>query len=100
MAAMIELDSDGFTSSLDRVDWCAVERIVAYKVDLLTIDMICISFSLERGGAEIEITEEHEGWSSLLVALNDRFGVGDKWWSDVAFPAFRTNETLLWSRDK
>ncbi|TWT74306.1 hypothetical protein [Allorhodopirellula solitaria] len=99
----IQLDDDGFTirgSNAARVDWITVSRIVAYKVDLWDVDLICIAFTLESEEVSIETTEADHGWKPMIAELENRFDVSDDWWSKVAFPAFEGNWTILWARSR
>lgn len=79
--------------------WRRVKRVVAFKRDLLTVDTICLSIEWE--GGQIAVWEETEGWDALILGLGDwlpGMPEWDAWWSDVAYPAFETNYTVLWPR--
>ena len=43
-------------------------------------------------------TEEQEGWDEMVEALSRRYAIKQGWWTEVAFPAFQTNRTVLWGR--
>lgn len=79
--------------------WTAITRVVAYKVDLLSCDLICLAF--EAGDLTLETDEEMEGWTDLLAALPAHFqGIPPQqdWWMAVAFPAFAKNATQLYPK--
>ena len=98
----IVVDADGFTlvsTHTSRVRWEAVSRIVAYKVDLFAVDLICLGFSILSEDLMIETTEEDAGWKNLVAEVEARFRVPENWWRTVAFPTFETQWTTLWERD-
>ncbi len=77
--------------------WAAITRVVAYKRDLLSCDLICLAF--EAGEVTLDADEEMEGWADLLEALPTHFkGIRpqQEWWMTVAFPPFARNATQLY----
>jgi hypothetical protein len=86
--------------ALFRVIWDDVEQIQAFKRDLGVVDDIRIAYQL-RSGSWVEVSEDLDGYKEMLEAIDDRFhGIDKEWWPKVAFPAFATNLTTLWSRPK
>jgi hypothetical protein len=82
--AGISLSPDGFTNSSGAtIAWAEVSEIIASKEDCLTTDEICLGF--RRGDRE------------EYVCVNVP-GVRTDWFSEVAFPAFAVNRTMLCSR--
>jgi hypothetical protein len=81
------------------IEWERLDEIVAYKVDAMTVDHLCLAFR-ERDSATFHVTdEETPGWQELNAALATRFGIQSaQWFERVAFPAFAQNWTVLWSR--
>jgi hypothetical protein len=80
-----------------RVRWSQLEEIVAYKVDAITVDHLCLAFRQHGETAFHVIDEETPGWNSLLEELGNRFGVHhDAWFTKVAFPPFAENWIVLW----
>jgi hypothetical protein len=81
--------------------WVEVERLILFKCDLLTTDSICLRVDL-ADDCWIALDEEMEGWNALVEAL-PRHLRGcqrlDQWFSQVAFPAFATNETEIYRRE-
>ena len=83
--------SDGSISTTE-VKWAEVRRVLAFKRDLLLIDLLCLGFETQEG--LIEIDEEMDGWDSIIAALPKYLpGIRniDDWWISVAKPAFATN---------
>ncbi|MFO0812521.1 MAG: hypothetical protein U0796_04850 [Gemmatales bacterium] len=82
------------------VAWSNIVRVVAFKRDLFTVDCICLAFAM-ADGMTTEVNEEMEGWEALAEALPE-YLPGSKIWSEcfsqVAFPAFATNETVMFER--
>jgi len=101
---VISLSEDGFTvrggpTDVTDVKWSDVEEIRAYKADLFSYDLICWGFGLRGEDALVEVNEEMAGFERLQEAVGARYGVAlEDWWSRVAFPAFATNMTVIWSR--
>lgn len=90
---------DEFGSS--SLAWADVYRAVAYKRDLYTVDLICIAFFSAHDGA-LEIHEDMAGWQGLVDSL-PRYLSGctsfPEWWLIVAFPAFATSDTTIFTRN-
>jgi len=52
---------------------------------------------------KFELNEEMNGWDSLVEALPrylPGFKKSEEWFSDVAFPAFETNLTTLYTKEQ
>jgi hypothetical protein len=81
------------------VRWDSVEDIIAYKVDAVIVDHICIGLR-EHGETRVCVADEDTpGWSELNLTLEKRFGlVQASWFPGVAFPPFAENWTTLWTR--
>jgi hypothetical protein len=82
-----------------QVLWSDVCRVVAYKVDLLMYDMICI-YLTRADGTGVELDEHMAGWNGLMINLHELLPgctPYDDWWHPVAVPAFKTNETVIFS---
>jgi hypothetical protein len=64
------------------------------------VDCICLAIAT-TDGTTTEVNEEMEGWEELTEALPKQLP-GSKPWSEcfsqVAFPAFATNETVIFER--
>ena len=82
------------------IAWRDVLNIDAFKRDLYTVDLICLSVRL-RDNKALEISEEMEGWESLVKKLPEylpgckRF---EEWFQVVALPAFKPNRTAIYQR--
>ena len=83
------------------IAWQDVVRIEVFKRDLYVVDLICVSLLL-RDNKSVEINEEMEGWDSVVDKLPEYLPGCKKfeeWFQMVAFPAFKTNSTVIYQRD-
>mgnify|MGYP000982318756 CR=1 FL=1 len=100
---IIRLAPDGFLleergGATLRVAWASVKEIFAFKVDLFTHDTIRLGFRLSDDDRRWEVDEDCIGYQELVAEIQRRFDIADsEWWEKVAFPAFATNRTTLWS---
>jgi hypothetical protein len=85
-----------FENNVIKIEWLSIKALVGYKVDLFTVDEICLDifYEIEK---QIRITEETKGWYIFLEKLQIQFPQIKKHWEiEIAFPAFETNLTLLY----
>ena len=85
-----------------RISWNEITSACAFKIDLFSVDCICIKFDLEDGRT-IELNEEMKDWDSLVEALPTYllgFKKSEEWFSEIAFPAFETNLTTLYTKEQ
>jgi hypothetical protein len=82
------------------VSWKDVERIVAFKKDLLTEDVVCLELVLRgRDGGCFLISEDAEGFWDVADCLSSVLsGVSDDWMSAVIRPPFATSATIVYQR--
>lgn len=73
-----------------------MERILAYKLDLLTTDDVCLEFIV--GDESYVADEEMNGWSELTGEMNQRFLILSSWLENILQPPFATNFAILWDR--
>jgi hypothetical protein len=104
----ISIDAAGFAVSQTRsssalllsIAWSDVLRVTAFKRDRLIVDCICMAIATKDGTTEVN--EEMAGWEAFTEAL-PRYLPGSMQWADcfsqVAFPAFATNETQIFARE-
>jgi hypothetical protein len=104
----VSVDAAGITvgrrrppfAALHPIAWSDFVRVVAFKRDWLTVDCICLAIAT-TDGTTTEVNEEMEGWEALTDALPKHLP-GSKLWSEcfsqVAFQAFATNETVMFER--
>ena len=105
----VSVDAAGITlgrrrptfAALHSIAWSEIVRVVAFKRDWLTVDCICLAIAT-TDGTTTEVNEEMEGWEALTDALPKHLP-GSKLWSEcfsqVAFPAFAINETVIFERN-
>jgi len=76
-----------------------VEEIVAYKIDALTYDHVCLAFRRAGDSSFLVVGEDTPGWNELNDQLRHAFGISsNEWFGQVAIPAFAENRTTLWTR--
>ncbi len=106
----IRFDDDGFSVEQSRVGemesrttiarWADIERVKAFKRDLITIDDLCVAFTL-ADDTSITLSEYVAGFADLLGVLPQHLPgcpAPQLWWAKVAHPAFATNHIVLWDR--
>ena len=82
------------------VHWSEIAKAVAYKRDLIASDLICICFTT-KAGVSIELNERMIGWQELIDGLPAYLGGAkrrEEWWDEVALPAFKTNERVIYEK--
>ena len=98
----IVIAADGFWfegASWAPVEWNAIRRICAYKVDLLTTDEIRLVVDYDEAKPmHIEVSEEQPGFEQFRTFVEQYFAFREGWWETVMKPAFSKNETLLFER--
>jgi len=76
-------------------DWAELRSAFGFKLDLLTLDEICLDLFFANGSS-LRLTESLPGWPALLRHLNTHFpSIPPEWEWDVMQPPFATNLTLL-----
>ena len=82
------------------VAWRDTIRIEVFKRDLFAVDLICLTIIL-KDDRPLEVDEEMNGWESLVEKLQEYLPgcqTLEVWFPTVAFPAFKTNRTVIYSR--
>lgn len=78
--------------------WTDVTTVVAYKRDAYIVDLICLGIAI-NDGTVVEVDEEMNGWNALIEHL-PQYLLGckpkERWWSEVAFPPFVDNVTIIY----
>jgi hypothetical protein len=93
------LNKDGFVNKIE-VRWSQVRKVSAFKRDIYAYDLICIE--IESDEWIDQLNEQMEGWQSMIEALPAHLPAAlpvAEWWTEVAFPAFAPNCTVLFSRE-
>lgn len=87
-------DEIGFKfSKLSYCSWDSIETVFTYKIDLMTIDEICIDiFTHDK---ILTVNESTPGWVQFTEQLDQRLPLPKNWEGQVMLPAFVTNLTLL-----
>lgn len=100
----LDVGSDGVRLTSSRsgreiwaVQWDQLDEIVAYKVDALVVDHVCLAFRKRTEDSFHVTDEETPGWGELNDALAERLGVEKSRWSaGVERPPFAESWTVLW----
>jgi len=93
-------NEEGFTyqaeDRMETVKWPDIERVVAFKLDRLTHDLICLRLYWE--GGNLLICEDEPGWYQFASRLSTALSASRKWEERVTLPPFQTNETIVYQR--
>lgn len=95
------LENDGFilkfTNRHEKIKWVDIERLVAYKADLMTVDEIRIDVIYTN--RQITITEDTPGWDQFIIKTKSIFpNIKEDWDIKIIQPAFAANLTVLYER--
>lgn len=87
-----------FKEHAEKLKWADIERIVAYKLDLMATDEVCVE--LFSGNWKITFSESLPGWYQFVKKLNMAFpSLPDDWDWQITKPPFATNYTVLYERE-
>jgi hypothetical protein len=93
-------NKNGFDINLEtklyRIKWTAIERLQAYKVDLLTTDEICMDITFDNQC--IRITEEIHGWYQFIDHMQIALPVNENWNAEVLKSPFSYDLTTIYER--
>lgn len=79
-------------------DWADLQSAFGFKLDLLTLDEICLDLFFANGSS-LRVTESLPGWPALLRHMSAHFpSIPPEWEWDVMQPPYATNLTLLFDR--
>lgn len=88
----------GIASPRDRIPINQIEKIVAYKRDMGTSDLVCflLIYRLsDQSVWHVTLHEDMPGFLEVDRALAELPGFNTRWRDLVIKPAFRTNETVV-----
>jgi hypothetical protein len=99
-----DYNKQGFELMLDgkrtKTNWNEIKKIVAYKVDLLATDEICMFVEIDKNSS-FEIGESTKGWFVFVEKIKEQFPEINKSWEfDIAIPPFERKETEIYNRNK
>jgi hypothetical protein len=80
--------------------WDQITRIVAFKRDVYSHDVICLLIETSNKSV-LEVNEGMPGWTELVNELPIRLPSArpySQWFTDVAFPAFSPSPTDVFIR--
>jgi hypothetical protein len=88
-----------FMTETRKINWASIDKIVAYKQDLISADEICIDIIYDNWVTTF--TEETPGWYIFLEKIKAIFPNIPPDWSDtIVQPSFDTQLMVLYERDK
>lgn len=83
------------------IPWKQIDRILTYKLDQMTVDCICVVFEGGFESSPFQIHEDMVGFDQIFDHLRTPFStIPETWYFDVMSPAFETNLTVLFDRNK
>ena len=83
---------------LTKINWDEINKLTAYKIDLITIDEISLFVEAENG-KQFEINESLKGWNRFNQKLVEKFpSINKTWQEEIVYPAFERKETVLYNR--
>lgn len=86
-----------FKSEQQKIKWVDIERLIAYKRDLMTTDEICLDIVFDNW--QTTINENTPGWYQFVERTKLIFpSIPENWDSETVHPAFATNLTVLFQR--
>lgn len=89
---------DGFEindgKNTNQIKWADIEKIDAFKRDLISEDQICLEFETNNG--HLFCSEDYEGWIEFEEMLRQQINQIDKTWiSSVSYPPFEESRTTI-----
>ena len=86
-----------FSNGPQKIFWSEIERMTAYKADLITIDQLRLD--IEFRGLTLPISEDTPGFFQFIVKTKEVFPTIAKDWDlKIIHPAFEANVTVIYER--
>ncbi|MFZ1786879.1 MAG: hypothetical protein WAT92_01150 [Saprospiraceae bacterium] len=94
----ISILEDGFEinngNNTDQIKWAEIEKIIAFKKELVTEDQICLEF--ESNNRTFYCSEDYEGWIEFEEMLRQQITqIDETWKSSVSYPPFEESKTTI-----
>jgi hypothetical protein len=83
-----------------KIEWTDVAKIEVFKRDVFAFDLICLFLSCTNSTV-LELDENLKGWDEFIAILPKSLPgcqALNQWWKVVAYPAFATNMTTIFSQ--
>ena len=99
------LRDDGFDLYLGEklkggVKWDQIDKVAVFKEDLVTLDLICMEFTIGARNEMFEINEDVQGFWDVVKQIKVLFPSSRQdWEASVVKPAFERNATIIYERD-
>lgn len=100
----IAFTSEGFElrkaeSLVGGVEWSEIRKIIAFKRDLVTSDVVCLEFHLVGKDEVFEVNDDVGGFWDLARRVKEVFPGSDQEWEEsVVKPAFARNARVIFER--
>jgi hypothetical protein len=93
----ITISGEGFLIGESSISWGEIRKIVASKLDLISVDEIRFASRTIGDQTEewVEISEEQPGFDELIGELESQFPAISGWRELLVKPAFAENRTQL-----
>lgn len=88
-----------YTENNKHINWSSVNRVIAYKEDLITVDCIHVNIELEND-ISFTVHEDLSMYNEFIEQLEENIEIKPTWFQEVAFPAFERNETVIYEKSK
>ena len=92
VATTLQYNVNGLDHQLERDE---VVRVVAYTLDLLTIDEHRVEVETTTGVTHT-FSEDNESWRDLASWLSVSFNVDENWQATAFGKPFSRNKTVIW----
>jgi len=80
-----------------KILWEEIDKITAYKIDLMTFDEICLHVDHKEG--KFTISEDTPGWHLFVKKTKLIFsGIDREWDIKIVYPSFATNLTVIYEK--
>lgn len=92
-----EIHTDG--RRVGEIRWDEIHRVVAFKRDAFTYDLVCLEITAGPSGEVWEVDDDAEGFWDLVGELKRVLpGSEQDWEGNVLKPAFAENRTAVFAR--
>ena len=98
----VEIGLTGIAPGLNRIPVQGITRVVAFKRDMVTSDLICFLVSYNRDDGtpwHVTLHEDLPGFLDVEKRLAQLPGFDQQWRQHVVLPPFATNETVIFDSE-
>ena len=81
------------------VSWDEVDKIVVFKKDMLTFDIVCVEFTIGVKDQFFLVDDDVEGFWDMVRRIKEVFLKSNQKWEELVIkPAFDQNLTVIYER--